>query len=121
MEKLTHQEEEAMLVIWQHGPGVIKDFLERYSEPKPPYTTLASIVKNLQRKGYLESKLYGNTYLYNHLISEEEYKSKYISGIVDSYFNNSYRKMVTFFAQKQKISAEELKEIINLIESKNNL
>lgn len=118
MEKLTPQEEEAMLVIWQKGPGIIKEFLEMYSHPKPPYTTLASIVKNLHRKGYLDSKMYGNTYFYSPRITEEEYKNKYISGLVDNFFGNSYHKMVSFFAEKQKISTEELKEIIRMIEDK---
>ena len=120
MEKLTHQEEEAMLIIWSNGSGVIKDFLDKYPEPQPPYTTLASIVKNLHRKGYLEAKLYGNTYLYSPRITEEEYKNKFISGIVDNYFDNSYSKMVTFFAQKQKISTDELKEIIRIIDNNQN-
>jgi BlaI family transcriptional regulator, penicillinase repressor len=120
MEKLTHQEEEAMLIIWSIGSGVIKDFLDKYPNPKLPYTTLASIVKNLQRKGYLGAKLYGNTYLYTPCINEEEYKNKFISGIVDNYFGNSYRKMVTYFAQKQKISTDELKDIIRIIEQDNH-
>ena len=114
---LTHQEEEAMLIIWSNGPGIIKDFLDKYPAPQPPYTTLASIVKKLHRKGYLNAKLYGNTYLYSPRITEEEYKNKFISGIVDDYFDNSYSNMVTFFAKKQKISANELKEIIKMIET----
>ena len=53
MEKLTHQEEEIMLVIWKKKRGIIKDFLEQLPEPQPPYTTVASIVKNLEKKGFL--------------------------------------------------------------------
>jgi BlaI family transcriptional regulator, penicillinase repressor len=119
MEKLTHQEEEAMLIIWKAGEGVIKDYLEKYPEPQPPYTTLASIVKNLERKGYLWSKRYGNTSVYHPRVTEEEYKNKFLSGVVENYFANSYREMVTFFAKKQKISAKELKEIVHLIENEN--
>ena len=52
MEKLTFQEEEIMLIIWQVKEGVIKDFLNCMEEPRPPYTTVASIVKNLEKKGY---------------------------------------------------------------------
>jgi len=116
MEKLTPQEEEAMRTIWSHGQGVIKDFLEKYPKPKPPYTTLASVVKNLHRKGYLDAKLYGNTYVYSPRITEEEYTNKYLSRIVDNYFDSSYQNLVTFFAKKQRISADELKEIIHMIE-----
>jgi len=120
MERLTQQEEEAMLYIWKTGPGFIKDYLEKYPDPQPPYTTLASIVKNLERKGYLQSKRYGNTYEYTPRVTEEEYKNKFLSGVVENYFENSYTDMVTFFARKQKISADELKDIIKMIENEKN-
>ena len=106
MEKLTYQEEEVMLIIWQVKNGVIKDFLNQMEEPKPPYTTVASIVKNLEKKGFLTSKKHGNIYEYIPLVDENEY----------NYFENSYKEMVTFFAKEQKISAEDLQEIIKLIE-----
>lgn len=116
MEKLTFQEEELMLIIWQLKEGVIKDFLMQMEEPRPPYTTVASIVKNLEKKGYVEGKRYGNTYAYRPVIEESEYKTKFMSGVVRDYFADSYKELVAFFAKKQKISAEELKEIIDLIE-----
>ena len=118
MEKLTNQEEELMLVIFQQGKGYIKDFIQRMDEPHPPYTTVASIVKNLERKGYVKGIRYGNTSEYSPVIEESEFKSKLLSGVVHNYFENSYKDMVSFFAEKQKISAEELKEIIKLIEKK---
>ncbi len=118
MEKLTYQEQELMLLIFQHGKGFIKDFIELMTDPRPPYTTVASIVKNLERKGFLTSTRYGNTYEYCPTIDESEYKSKFISGVVQNYFENSYKEMVSFFVEKQKITAEELQEIINLIEKK---
>ena len=116
MEKLTFQEEEIMLIIWQVKERVIKDFLNCMEEPRPPYTTVASIVKNLEKKGYVQAKRYGNTYVYSPSIDEGEYKTKFLSGVVQNYFENSYKEMVTFFARKQKISAKELEEIIRLIE-----
>jgi len=118
MEKLTNQEEEMMLIIFQQGKGFIKDFIQHMDDPKPPYTTVASIVKNLERKGFIKSTRYGNTYEYSTLIEESEYKSKFMSGVVQNYFENSYKDMVSFFAEKKKISADELKEIIKLIEKK---
>lgn len=118
MEKLTNQEEELLLIIYQSGKGFIKDFLQRMDEPRPPYTTVASVVKNLERKGYVKSKRYGNTYEYEPLLEESEFKSKYLSNVVRNYFENSYKEMVSFFAEKQKITAEELQEIIKLIEKK---
>lgn len=116
MEKLTIQEEEAMLYIWQSGPCFVKDVVAKYPDPKPPYTTVASIVKNLERKKYVKAKRYGNTYEYTPLIRESEYKRTFMNGVVRDYFENSYKEMVSFFAKDQKISADELKEIIRMIE-----
>ena len=116
MEKLTFQEEELMLIIWQVKEGVIKDFLMQMEEPRPPYTTVASIVKNLERKKYVKAQRVGNTYLYTPSIKESEYKRSFMSGVVRNYFENSYKEMVSFFAKDQKISTNDLKEIIDMIE-----
>lgn len=116
MEKLTFQEEEVMLIVWRLGEGVIKDFIQEMDEPRPPYTTVASIVKNLERKGFVTARRYGNTYVYTPAVDENDYKNRFLSGVVRNYFADSYKEMVTFFAEKQKISAEELKEIVRLIE-----
>ena len=88
MEKLSNQEEELMLIIFQQGKGFIKDFIQLMEEPHPPYTTVASIVKNLERKGLLVGKRYGNTYEYSPVMEESEYKSKYMSQVVQNYFEN---------------------------------
>ncbi|MDO1451728.1 BlaI/MecI/CopY family transcriptional regulator [Rhodocytophaga aerolata] len=118
MEKLTPSEEQAMQAIWKTGEGHVKLFLDNLAPPKPPYTTLASTIKNLEKKGYLTSRLVGNTYLYKQAIGEEEYKSKFLSGVVHSYFESSYKNLVSFFVKQQKLSAKELKEIIDMIEGK---
>jgi len=117
MEKLSKQEEEAMQAVWQYGSGFIKDFLDLLEEPKPPYTTLASTIKNLERKGFVISEKLGNSFRYAPAIQEEEYKKKFMSGFVSDYFQNSYKDLVTFFANEKKISAGDLKEIIKLIEN----
>ena len=119
IEKLTTQEEDAMLAVWKTGHGFIKDFIEYIPDPKPPYTTFASVIKNLERKGYLKSVRYGNTYEYRPLIDECEYKRKFMSGFVKNYFQNSYRELVAFFIEEREISHEELKELIGMIERKN--
>lgn len=116
MEKLTRQEEEVMICIWKLNSCVVKDIVAKYPKPTPPYTTIASIVKNLERKGYINSQRIGNTYQYTANIKESDYKRNYMSKIVGNYFENSYKEMVTFFAKDRKISASDLKEIIDLIE-----
>ena len=115
MEKLSPAEEQAMRVVWQVGEGNIKSFLEAMDEA-PPYTTLASTIRNLEKKGYLESKLVGNVYLFKPAITEEEYMKSFMSGVVKNYFANSYKDMVNFFVEQKKLSPKELKEIIDLIE-----
>ena len=116
MDKLTQQEEEVMLYIWSLGECVVKDVVSRFPEPQPPYTTVASIVKNLKRKGYVSAKRYGNTDLYIPIVKQSEYKRSFMGGVVRNYFANSYKEMVSFFAKEQKLTADDLKEIIDLIE-----
>lgn len=116
MEKLTLQEEEAMLAIWLIGGGFIKDILEQMTDPKPPYTTLASTVKNLERKGFLTSEKFANSFMYKPVINAEQYRKSFVSGFVSNYFENSYKEVVNFFVAEKKLSAKELKEIIDLIE-----
>ena len=117
IEKLTQQEEEAMLIVWKSGGGVIKDFLAYYPDPKPPYTTLASVIKNLERKGFVQNTRYGNVCAYRPVVDEAQYKSGFMSGFVKDYFSNSYKELVGFFAKEEKISPQELREIIQLIEN----
>jgi len=118
MEKLSQQEEQAMQAIWKTGEGNVKSFLENMDEPGPPYTTLASTVKNLEKKGWLKSRMIGNVYLYKPIVGEEEYKKKFMGTVVKDYFENSYKELVNFFVEQKKLSAKELKEIINMIEGK---
>lgn len=116
MEKLSPQEEEAMQVVWKMGEGNVKIFLENMSSPDTPYTTLASTIKNLEKKGFLSSRLIGNAYLYKPFISEDEYKKRFMNGFVRDYFEDSYKGLVNFLVEEKKLSAKELKEIIGLIE-----
>jgi len=118
MENLTQQEEEAMMIIYKIGEGNVKSFLDDMPEPKPPYTTLASTIKNLEKKGFLKSRLVGNTYLYKPAMEEEEYKKNYMSSVVKNYFSNSYKDLVNFFVEQKKLSPKELKDIIDMIEGK---
>ncbi|MBC6608116.1 BlaI/MecI/CopY family transcriptional regulator [Hymenobacter sp. BT188] len=117
MERLTHPEEEAMQVLWQLNGGFTKDVLDLLPAPKPPYTTLASTMRNLERKGYLRSEKLGNSYRFAPQIAAEEYRKRFMSAFVSEYFKNSYKEVVSFFAKDEKISAEELKEIIGMIEN----
>ena len=115
MEKLTKQEEEAMQLIWNTGGGFIKELLDTMKGNKVPYTTLASTIKNLQRKGYVKAVKYANAYRYEAIVDEEKYKKLFMSSFVSDYFKNSYKDLVSFFAKEEKISTDELGEIIRMI------
>jgi len=119
VEKLTLQEEELMQTIWQFGEGSVKTFLQEMPDPRPPYTTLASTIKNLERKGFVGSRLLGNTYIYTPLITEEAYKQTFMQGFIQNYFNNSYKEMVNFFVRQKKLKPKDLQEIIEMIENQN--
>ncbi len=116
MDKLTPQEELAMLAVWKTGEGNIKSIMENMDE-HPPYTTVASTIKNLEKKGYLTGRMIGNAYLYKPVLTEEEYKKKFMGTVVKEYFDNSYKELVNFFVEQKKLSASELKEIISMIEA----
>lgn len=116
MRKLTAQEEQVMIAIWQTGEGHIKAFMEKMENPGP-YTTVASTVKNIEKKGYITSKLFGNVYVYKPAITREEYKKLFMGNVVKDYFSNSYKELVSFFVDQKKLSAKELKDIVNMIES----
>lgn len=118
MEKLTHVEEAVMQAIWRTGEGNVKAFMEHLDEPAP-YTTIASVVRNLEKKMYLSSRLVGNVYFYNPVVSEDAYKKKFMGNVVKEYFDNSYKELVNFFVEQKKLSATELKEILQMIEKGN--
>lgn len=116
MEKLTIQEEEAMLSVWDLNGGFIKEILDNLKTiEQVPYTTLASTIRNLERKGYVKAVKYANAKRYEPIISSEEYKAKYMNGFVGDYFKNSYKEMVSFFVKKEKLSEQELEEIMDMI------
>lgn len=115
MEKLTLQEEEAMQLIWNNRGGFIKELLDGMPGEKVPYTTLASTIKNLQRKGFVKAVKYANAYRYEAAVAQEDYKKSFMIGFVNDYFKNSYKDLVSFFAKEEKITPEELDEIIKMI------
>ncbi len=117
MEKLSPAEEEVMQVIWKTNGGFIRDFIDHITDTIP-YTTIASTVKNLEKKRYVRCEKRANSNYYTPAIDQQDYNRSNLSDVVRHYFANSYKDMVAFFAQDKKISPEELQEIITLIEKK---
>lgn len=118
MQKLTNKEEEIMIILWRLKKAFVKEILMEITGGKPHYNTLSTIVRNLEEKKYVAYEAFGNTHRYYPLISLEDYRKRFVNSKLVKYFDNSYKSMVSFFAKEEKISVDELKEIINLIEKK---
>ena len=118
VQKLTNKEEEIMHVLWRLEKAFVKDVLAEIKDDKPHYNTLSTIIRNLEEKGFVSYNAYGKTHQYFPVVSKEAYKERFMNTAIESYFNNSYKNVVSFFAKEEKISVDELKEIIALIEKK---
>lgn len=118
MQKLTNKEEEIMHILWKLEKAFVKDVLNEVKDEKPHYNTLSTIIRNLEEKGYVNHNAYGNTHQYFPVITKEEYRKGFMNTAIENYFNNSYKSMVSFFAKEEKISADELREILDMIEKK---
>lgn len=118
MERLTTKEEEAMQVLWQAGKGFVKDLLPLLPDPKPHYNTLSTTIRNLEEKGYVAHTDYGGSHEYYAVVGKEQYRQTFMQKVVANYFDNSYKNLVSFFAEEEKLSAEEVKEILDLIQKK---
>ena len=118
MIKLTNKEEEIMHILWKLKKAFVKDIMEKIVEEKPHYNTLSTIVRNLEEKGYVGYNAYGKTHQYFPIVSIEDYRKAFMNTAINHYFNSSYKNLVSYFAEEEKISAEELREILALIEKK---
>ena len=116
MKKLTKKEEEIMNLFWEKGAMFVKELLELYDEPKPHFNTLSTMVRTLEANGFLDHKAFGNSYQYFPIITREKYAGSTFKGIVSNYFNNSYLSAVSSLVKEEKITIEELKELIDQIE-----
>lgn len=118
MQKLTNKEEDIMKILWRLEKAFVKEVMAEIKEEKPHYNTLSTIIRNLEEKGYVAHTAFGNTHQYYPIIKKENYRTRFVTKAMEEYFNNSYKSLVSHFAKEEKISVEELKEIINQIENK---
>ena len=116
MKELTKAEEQVMQLIWEIKQGFVKDILERIEEPKPAYNTVSTIVRILEKKGFVGYIAYGKTHQYYPLIAKEDYRKELMDGVVKNYFSNSFRQLVSFFAEEKKLSLKELEELKNIVD-----
>jgi len=115
MKELTRAEEQIMQVLWELGRAFVKDIIPRLPDPKPAYNTVSTIVRIMEKKGFVGHRAYGKSYEYHSLISKQDYTKQFMRNIVKNYFGDSYPEMVSFFAKDRKLSLGELEEIRALI------
>ena len=113
---LTRAEAEIMKILWQLGKAFIKDILAQMNEPKPAYTTVATFVRILEKKGIVAHTTYGNTHEYYPLISEQEYRKYEVQQLVENYFDNSVTKLVSFFMKEDNLKKSDLDDLAAFIE-----
>ncbi len=115
MKQLTKTEEEIMHIIWRLERCIVSDILKEIkadSSHEPPQSTISSIVRILERKGFLDHKAYGRTYEYFPIVSKEDYTKKTLNKLVSNYFEGSMSNLVSFLVKQEKIDVDELSELI---------
>lgn len=118
MKELTKAEEEIMQILWKLRSAFVKEIIEEIPGSKPAYNTVSTIVRILEQKELVSHKAFGKSHQYYPMISKEEYSRYKMNNLMQSYFNGSFSKMVSFFVEKNKVNSRELNDILKLIESK---
>lgn len=116
MKTLTKAEEQVMQHLWSLEKAFLKDIADAFEDPKPAYTTISTMVRILIEKGFIGFKQYGNNREYFPLVAREEYLKGQFRGVLKSYFQGSFSKFASFYADEENISLEELEEIRMLIQ-----
>ena len=116
IKELTRAEEQLMQILWQIKKGVLKDVMEHLPEPKPAYNTVSTFIRILESKGFVGYTAIGKSHQYFPLVSKEEYQNFATDKLMNGYFDNSVKRMFSYFVNKEKIDMNEADEIIELIE-----
>jgi predicted transcriptional regulator len=110
--QLTRSEEQVMQILWALGEGLVKDILEKFDEPKPARNTVSTVVRILEKKGFVGHKDYGKVFVYYPLVQKKEYSGKQLFGLMNNYFNNSFPAMASFFAKENDLSIKDLELLL---------
>jgi predicted transcriptional regulator len=111
--QLTKAEEQVMQILWDMKEGLVKDIRDRFDEPKPARNTISTVVRVLEKKGFVAHKAYSNIHIYYPLVSKNEYSKSQLFGLMEGYFNNSFPAMASFFAKEKDLSIKELDELLD--------
>jgi predicted transcriptional regulator len=120
IKSLTKAEEQIMQILWNLKEGVVKDVVDGFDEPKPAYTTVATVLTVLEKKGFAARRKVGNVNLYFPEISKKEYTGFQFKSLLSDYFNGSFPKMATFFAKENNLGIKDLEEILKATEQEIN-
>ncbi len=120
MKELTQRELEVLEILWDIKSGFVKDVIDRFEEPKPPYTTVSSIIRILESKGFVTHKTYGKTHEYTPAVSRIKYKKSMLKQMVSVFFEGSFDNVVSFMTKENELSEKEVNEIAALIEQYKN-
>ncbi len=110
--QLTKAEEQVMQILWDMEEGLVKDIRDRFEDPKPARNTVSTVVRILEKKGFVDHKTYGNVHLYYPVVSKEEYSRGQLFGLLESYFDNSFPAMASFFAREKDLTVADLEELL---------
>jgi BlaI family transcriptional regulator, penicillinase repressor len=110
--QLTKAEEQVMQILWDMETGLVKDIKDSFRDPKPARNTVSTVLRVLEKKGYVGHKAYGNVHLYFPLISKSNYSRSQLFGLMENYFNNSFPAMASFFAREKDLTVKELDELL---------
>lgn len=115
MKNLTKAEENVMQALWGIEKGFVKDILDELPEPKPKYNTISTIVRILEKKGFVRHKAYGKSHQYNPIVSREDYTRFSLKRLLHNYFGNSFKNLVHFCSQHQNLDIQEVEEVIEML------
>lgn len=120
---LTKSEMQVMNILWDLDRGAcVNDILAQYPDPKPAYTTIATFLKILTQKGFVEHKKgSGKLLIYSPLITREKYRRQVMEEVKDDFFGNSFKSMFSFFVREEHLTAEEIQELIDQIKEEEKL
>ena len=111
--QLTKAEEQIMQILWDLDEGLVKDIRDRFPEPRPSRNTVSTVVRILEKKGFVSHKAYGNVYVYFPMVTKEEYSKNQLFGLIENYFGNSFPAMASFFAREKDLSIRELDGLLD--------
>ena len=120
--QLTKAETQVMNVLWSlpEGQGRSAEIMERMPEPKPALTTLLTFLKILKDKGFIIAEKVGKSQLFKALVSREDYTRMYMNEVKQTFFGGSFSSLVSFFAKEEKLTDDDISEILRIIEKKNS-